>query len=158
MANTGLEHVERAADIHLEGRSGIVLAVEQPERRQMHDGVTAFEGLVQNVGLADVAAQFKDTAAGVAQRLFEIFPDPAAEVVEDADFGDRLLQEFFHDVRADQAGAADHQDALPLEVHQIHPPEAGTLPLTPTAVNRRAGGEEPRASSPHGRSDMVGPL
>ena len=88
-ADAGLEHVERAADIHVEGGARILVALQEPQRREMEDAVGALQGRVEDVGLADVAARLEDLDARVLERVGEILGPPAHEIVVDDDLARR---------------------------------------------------------------------
>ena len=126
MLDTGLEHVERSADVHFERRAGVVVAVQQPQRREMEDAVHAFHRRVQDVPVKDVTAQGEHLDARIPQRTGEVLLAAAGEVVEDADLVHILLHQLVHSVRADQAGPANHKQLLALEVHLTCP--ARTMP------------------------------
>ena len=108
--HTSFEHVERAFDVHVEGRAGEILAVQQPHGGQVHHAVHAVHGVVQKIDVAYVAAVRVHPAAGVFQVFSDIALLAPGEIVIDDDLGDGMLQQFGHDKTADESGSADYQD------------------------------------------------
>ena len=118
VGDAGLEYIERATDIDLEGRPRIVVAVEQPKGGQVEHPVHPFHRRVQNVGLHDVAPEFEDPDARVSERVGEILPGAAAEIVIDQNLADLGLDQLVNQVRADEPGAPDHQHPFAAQFHR----------------------------------------
>ena len=109
--------VERAADVHLEGGFGILVALEDPQGGQVEDAVDPLHGLFENVAMEDVAAVGKDAYPGVFQGGGKVVEAAAEEVVVDDDFGDVGFQQFIDDVAADQPRPAHDQKPFAGDVH-----------------------------------------
>ena len=112
MPPAGLQHVEGPANVHLERRLRILMAVQQPQRRQMHHAVDPFHRFVQHIPLEHIPAVGKYSNSRIAQRVGEVAGIAADHVVIDQDFFDIGEDEFIDDMAADQAGATDDKDAF----------------------------------------------
>jgi len=52
VVHAGLDDVEGAPDVDIEGHTGIVVALQQPQRREAKPAVGTLQGAVEDVGLA----------------------------------------------------------------------------------------------------------
>ena len=84
-------------------------ALVQPQRGEVEHVVGAAHEVVQQVEVLDRA--FDQSDAVVLQRAGEVVARAAHEVVEHDDLAHGLVEELVDDVRADEAGTADHQHA-----------------------------------------------
>ena len=74
--------------VHVERRARKFVALQKPECRKMKHAVGALQRGVENIGLGNVAAGFKDLDARIAQRAGQIFVRATDEIVVDDDFAD----------------------------------------------------------------------
>ncbi|MNY00888.1 hypothetical protein D3C86_1333980 [compost metagenome] len=108
--HASLEHIERTLDVHVERRTGEILAVQQPHCGQVHHAIHAVHGVVQEINVAYVAAVRVHPAAGILQVFSDVALLAPGEIVIDDDLGDGMLQQFGHDKTADKSGSADYQN------------------------------------------------
>ena len=135
--DAGLEHIERAADVHVKSGPRIFVALEQPQRRKVEHAIGPFEGRGEDVSLTDVATRLEDLDAIVGQRVREVFGAATHEVVVDDDLAHVLTCEGINGVRADEAGAADHDEFLSADVHRApyRMPSSRAVPSAPHCMS-----------------------
>jgi hypothetical protein len=83
----------------------------------MKDPASPRQHLIEPRTIGD--ATFHDTHSGISRCRREIASDPADEVVEHDDFPNGLGEELVHDVRSDETGAADDDNLLTVEIHDL---------------------------------------
>jgi len=109
IGGAGFQDVERPADIDVESRAGIFVTLQEPQGGQVHHAVDIFHGGIENIRLQDIAADFKQPAAGVLEGLFDILMCPASEIIVNYDFFNIFLQQLLDHVGADQPRPAVYQ-------------------------------------------------
>ena len=77
------------------------------ERGFVEDAADLAHRMAHRASVADVALDDLEPIVGVCER--EVFPSPAAEVVEDA-HGVTLAEQALREVRSDEAGAPRHEE------------------------------------------------
>jgi hypothetical protein len=107
----GLEYVERPVDQDLEGQSGILRALGDPDRGLMEHQVAARGQLTDEIAVPDVALDEFDP--GIGQGAGQIGPTAPHEVVQDANSADIGLQQLVDDGGTDRSGSARHQRRSP---------------------------------------------
>jgi len=117
LLDAGFEHVEGAADVDVERGAREVVALQEPQRGEVKDAVGASQRRIENVGLADVAADLVDPDTAVAQRLRQVLGRAAHEIIVNNDLADILAGQEVDGMRADQTGAADHNHSLAANIH-----------------------------------------
>ena len=116
MISACFEHVERAADVHVESGPREFVALEQPERREMDHALALANRARQHVGLEDVAAGFEDPHPRVAKSGAQVVDRAAAEIVVNDDLLHVPGEQLVHHVRADKARTADDADRFAAKV------------------------------------------
>ena len=117
LATQASSTVERPAHVHVKRRARVFVTLQKPQGGEVEDSVGAVERALQNVRLENIAADVANPDAPVAQRAVEVGLPAAHEIVIDQDLPDIGLDQLVHGMRADQAGAADDDDFLVVEMH-----------------------------------------
>ncbi len=87
------------------------------------------ERRVENICLRYITAGFEDLYSRIPQSTGKITSRSSDKIIKNYNFGNVLLRELVDTVGADQAGPANHNNALTLDIHVNFPSE-----ITPTWI------------------------
>ncbi len=121
VGETGFQHVERSAHIHLKGGPRKIPAMQQPQCRKMEDAINSPHCLMQNIAAENVAPVGADRDSGIAQGRCQVLMAAARKIVIDADLSHILLEQLIHKMRADEARPSNHQQSFPSQLHFSSP-------------------------------------
>ena len=93
------------------------MALQNPKSREVEHAIRALDRLLKNVSVQDVAAMREDADTLVSHRLAQVVVRAAEEVVVNHDFTHVGLEQFVHDVTADESRTADDDNLLSCQIH-----------------------------------------